>query len=324
MSTHPSEAFTDESDRPVYEHLVQPRGGWLARLWVNLLLRVLVKWTGGLRINIGELRQRQLDFGRRLARLPPGVRRESENCDGVPAEWLIPQDAVDERVLLYVHGGAFVARSPDLHTTMVAPWCRELRTRALLVDYRLAPEHPYPAGLDDVYRAYRWLLARGHLATQIALAGDSAGGNLVLALLHRLKAAGEPLPSCAVLLSPFVDFTLSSPSIVSESRRDPLFTTVFALAIRGLYAPPERLLDSGVSPLYADFRGLPPLLVQVGSTEMLLDDSRRTATRAHEAGVDVCLEVWDRMPHVFQALPMLPQAHEAGRRIVDFIAKKSG
>lgn len=308
---------------PTYLHYIKGTDGWYKRVQINLLLRLLVKWTSGIRLRVGLLRQRQLDFGRRVANIPTDVRREALNRDGVSGEWLTPGNAVAGRVILYVHGGAFVAQSPDLHVTMVAPWCRALSSRALMVDYRLAPEHPYPAAINDVYAAYRWLILEGWSPNRIVLAGDSAGGNLALALLHRLKAAGEPLPVCAVLLSPFVDFTLSGASIVRESRRDPVFTLAFACAIRGQYAPPERFLDPTVSPLFGDYQGLPPLLFQVGSTEMLLDDSTRAAARAHAAGVQVELEVWHKLPHVFQALPMLPEARQAAKRIVDFIARQA-
>lgn len=310
-----------ELETPTYLRYMRGSNGWYKRVWINLLLRLLVKWTSGLRLQVSLLRKRQLDFGRRLANIPTDVRREALNCDDVSGEWLTPENAVAGRVILYVHGGAFVAQSPDLHVTMVAPWCRELRSQALMVDYGLAPEHPYPAAIDDVHAAYRWLMSEGWNPKEIVLAGDSAGGNLALALLHRLKGAGEPLPVCAVLLSPLVDFTLSGASIVRESRRDPMFTLAFACAIRGQYAPPERFLDPTVSPLFGDFQGLPPLLFQVGSTEMLLDDSTRAAARAHAAGVQVELEIWHRLPHVFQALPMLPEARQAAKRIVDFIAR---
>lgn len=310
-----------ELQKPTYLRYMKGSDGWYKRVCINLLLRLLVKWTSGLRVRVGLLRQRQLDFGRRVAHIPTNVRREALNCDGVSGEWLTPENTVAGRVILYIHGGAFVARSPDLHVTMVAPWCRALCSQALMVDYGLAPEHRYPAAIDDVHAAYRWLISEGWNPKEIVLAGDSAGGNLALALLHRLKAAGEQLPVCAVLLSPLVDFTLSGASMVRESRRDPVFTLAFACAIREQYAPPERFLDPTVSPLFGDYQGLPPLLFQVGSTEMLLDDSTRAAARAHAAGVQVELEIWHRLPHVFQALPMLPEARQAAKRIVDFIAR---
>ena len=196
--------------------------------------------------------------------------------------------------------------------------------RALMVDYRLAPEHCFPAAPDDCHAAYRWLLAQGYQPNEIVIAGDSAGGNLALATLQRIKAAGEPMPSCAVLLSPFVDCTLSGESMLSNEPHDPMFTLSGMLVIRRLYVQPEQFMDPSASPLFADFSGLPPMLIQVGDIEMLRDDAVRTARKAHAAGVAVELEIWEGMPHVFQALTILPQAAAASERIVAYIGEKTG
>src|SRR5262249_48112380 len=157
----------------------------------------------------------------------------------------------------------------------VSLWCRALKARALMVDYRLAPEHPYPAAIDDCHAAYYGLLEQGIEAKNIVVAGDSAGGNLALATLQRIRAEGKPLPSCAVLLSPFLDFTLSGKSALGNARHDPIFTLAFAIGIRGFYAQPGQHVNPEVSPLFGGFAGLPPMLFQVGSSEMLLDDSTR-------------------------------------------------
>lgn len=302
---------------PPFARLV-PTGTGRWRLWlVSLLLRVLVKWKLGWRIDVGHMRRQQGQLDALIRRKLPAGLLQAASCDGVPAHWLGEAPRTG-RVILYLHGGAFVARSPYLHAAMLRGWCEALGARALMVDYRLAPEHPYPAAMEDCHQAYRWLLAQGYQAGQIALAGDSAGGNLALALLHRIKAAGVPLPACAVLLSPFTDFTLSGVSMARNARRDPIFTPAFALMLRSQYVAPERFLDPTVSPLFGDFRGLPPLLIQAGSTEMLLDDAVRVAVRARDAGSHAELEIWERMPHVFQALP-LPQAAMASQRIAQFI-----
>jgi acetyl esterase/lipase len=226
-------------------------------------------------------------------------------------------------VILYFHGGAFILRTPGAHTALVASLCRRLRARALMVDYRLAPEHPYPAAADDCHAAYGWLLAEGVAPRDIVLGGDSAGGNLVLVTLQRIQASGGPLPACGVAISPVVDFTLSSRSLVANERRDPLFNLPAVVPLRGHYAPPEQHCDPGVSPLFGDFSNLPPLLFQVGSNEMLLDESTRAAARAHAAGVTVELEIWQHMAHVFQILP-LPQARVALDHIAAFIARHAG
>lgn len=288
------------------------------------MLRMTVKRTPIIDVDFEQLRAQQAGFDARFARIDPQTRRTPVDCGGVAAEWVDVPESRPERVLLYFHGGAFVFRFPALHAGMVSGWCRRLGARALMVDYRLAPEHPFPAAPDDCHAAYRWLLAQGHDPCNIVFGGDSAGGNLVLATLHRIKTAGEPMPSCAVVLSPVVDFTLSSRSIVANVKRDPMFALGALIGLRGFYAQPERFLDPAVSPIFGDFAGFPPLLIQVGDIEVLLDESTRVAARAHAAGVPVELEIWDRMGHVFQAMASLPQAGAAARNIAGFIARRSG
>ena len=156
------------------------------------------------------------------------------------------------------------------------------------------------------------------------IAGDSAGANLALATLQRIKAAGEPLPACAVLLAPVVDFTLSGRSLVTNAGCDAMLSLSDLVAFRALYSPPERYLDPAVSPLFGDFQGLPPLLFQAGSHEMAVDESTRAAAKAHASGVKVELEIWDRMPHVFQAIASLPQAAQAAEHVRGFIARHAG
>lgn len=306
-----------------HRHIDPARGRWIRDL-LNLLLRVTVRWQLGLHINVPQLRGRMEKLNKQAPPLCPDVRREPVHCDSASAEWIVPSACRTERVLLYVHGGAFVARTPELHAAMVSAWCQALGARALMVDYRLAPEHPYPAALDDCHVAYRWLLRQGIAPTQIVIAGDSAGGNLALATMQRLKAEGAPLPTCAVLLSPFLDFSLGGKSVLDNAHADPVFTLAFGIGIRACYAHPRQYLDSGVSPLFGDFAGLPPLLFQVGSTELLLDDSGRAAALAEAAGVTVQLEIWERLPHVFQYIAALPQAREAAQSIVGFISSHTG
>ncbi len=296
-----------------------PEGRWKCRM-LSMALRLLVKSGHGLNIDIRKLRKQfeRLD-GQAPKAFPTDVQRTAVNCNGVAAQWLTPNHCRQERVVLYIHGGAFVAYTPEVYAAMVAGWCQPLKARALMVDYRLAPEHPFPTALDEAFKAYHWLLEQGHKADNIVIAGDSAGGNLVLALLQRLRDERQPLPSCAVLLSPFLDFTLSGASALGNARHDPIFTLAFAIGIRGFYAPAELHGQAAVSPLFGSFAGLPPLLFQVGSTEMLLDDSVRAAAKASAAGVPVQLEIWKRLPHVFQMIAALPQALAAQRHIVSFV-----
>jgi acetyl esterase/lipase len=312
-----------KAELPDYARLIRPRAGAWRRRWLNLLLHVTVKRSGNGR-TIREMRARQARMDERFGRVDPRTRRTAVNCSGVAAEWIDVPETRSGRTLLYLHGGAFAFRFPKIHAGMVSRWCRGLAARALMVDYRLAPEHPYPAAVDDCHAAYRWLLAQEHDARQIVIAGDSAGANLALATMHRIKAAGEPLPACAVLLAPVVDFTLSGRSLVTNAGRDAMLTLADLVAFRSLYSPPERYLDPLVSPLFGDFQGLPPLLFQAGSHEMAVDESTRAAAKAHASGVKVELEIWDRMPHVFQAIASLPQAALAAEHVRRFIARHAG
>ncbi|WP_411959546.1 alpha/beta hydrolase [Pseudomonas sp. s4] len=293
-------------------------GRWKRRL-LNLLLRLSVKSRHGMGIDIQRLRKQFAQLDRQGQALPTDVLRTRVSCNGTPAHWLSPASCRQERVLLYIHGGAFVAYTPQIYAAMVANWCRPLKARALMVDYSLAPECPFPTALDQAHATYRWLLEQGTRPEHIVIAGDSAGGNLALALLQRLRDEGAQLPSCAVLLSPFLDFTLSGASALGNARHDPIFTLPFAIAIRGFYASAEKHASPEVSPLFGSFAGLPPLLLQVGSTEMLLDDSVRAAASAAAAGVPVRLEIWQQLPHVFQMIAALPQALQAQRNILDFV-----
>jgi len=300
-----------------------PGGAW-RRARLHLALRLMAKRMRTGRADIPLLRAKGAAFDLKFAQPDPARRSTRLAGDGVPAEWIDVPESRPDRVLLYLHGGAFLFRFPNLHATLAARWARPLRARILMVDYRLAPEHPYPAAPDDCHAAYRWLLAQGASAKSIVIAGDSAGGNLALVTLQRIKAATEPLPACAVVLSPVVDFTLSGASLLTNERSDPMFTLAGLLAMRSLYARPEHFLDISISPLFGDWRGLPPLLFQAGDIEVLRDESVRAAERARAAGVDVELEIWDRMAHVFQALALLPQSALAAERCVRFIAKHTG
>lgn len=308
---------------PYVRHIVHP-GGSLRRWWLHLMLRMTVKRMPVLDVDVAVLRAKQAGLDARFARIDPTARRTPVDCGGVVAEWIEVPETRPDRVLLYFHGGAFMFRFPSTHAGIVARWCRPLGARTLMVDYRLAPEHPFPAAVEDCHAAYRWLLAQGQDPRQIMLGGDSAGGNLVLTTLHRIKAAGEPMPACAVLLSPVVDFTMSGRSIIANEKSDPMFALSGLLAMRSLYAQPERFLDPSVSPLFGDFAGFPPLLFQVGGIELLVDESMRAAARAHAAGVAVEVEVWARMAHVFQAFAQLPQAGAADERIVRFAREHAG
>lgn len=312
------------SELASYVQSFKVAGGFWNRLGLNLLFRVAFKGRLNFKSNIGKMRRQQQALDVRLNPDDGVIVRSNVEAQSFAAHWLQAAGAKPERVILYVHGGAFLFSTPRTHGRMVGQWCKALNARALMVDYRLAPEHRWPASIDDCHAAYSWLLASGIEAHNIVLAGDSAGGNLSLALLHRLRESQEPMPACAVLISPFVDFTLSSRSLILNERSDPMFTFNGIASIRNHYADPEQFLQPTLSPVFGDYQGFPPLLYQASSTEMLRDESLRSAECAHAAGVDVVVELWQGgLPHVFQIFHQLPQAHVAVQRIIAYVRKQT-
>lgn len=295
-----------------------PAISWRAR-WIELLLRVTVKRRMAPDVDLAALRDHYQAFDRRRFATPIDAQRTPVNCAGVPCEWLELPTSQPGRVVLYLHGGGFALRLPNLYARFAARLARALDARVLLVDYRLAPEHPFPAGVDDCLAAYRWLLDQGIAAHDIVIAGDSAGANLALATLLGAKAAGVAPPACAFVISPPVDLTLASPSFVANERSDALFRLATLVLLRGRYVGADRLLDPLVSPLFGDLAGLPPLLLQAGTREMLRDDAVRFAERARSAGVPVDLELWHGMQHCFQLLSFLPESARAIEAIARFV-----
>ncbi|MFD5639490.1 alpha/beta hydrolase [Streptomyces sp. NPDC127077] len=219
---------------------------------------------------------------------------------GRPALELEPAGASGRGRLLYLHGGGYVVGSPDTHAGLVGELARRAGLRATSVDYRLAPEHPFPAALDDGLAAYRELLASGTDPRDLVLAGDSAGAGLSIATLLAAREAGLPQPAAVVVFSPWVDLTLTGESIRSKEGADPIFTAADVRACADLYIGSGDRAQHLASPVFADLTGLPPLLVQVGANEVLLDDAVRLAGRAGADGVEVTLEVGPGLPHVFQ------------------------
>jgi acetyl esterase/lipase len=248
------------------------------------------------------------------------IRSEPVEASGVPAEWIIPEGLESAQVILFLHGGSFTAGSIASHRTLAANVAIAARSRALLIGYRLAPEHPFPAAVEDAVAAYEWLLSQGYAPGQLVLAGDSAGGNLALALLVLLRDRRRPLPAAAVCLSPGPDLTFSGESWVFNAKKDILIEErkerqAVDLYLRG--ADPRTPL---ASPSFADLRGLPPLLLQVGSHEVLLSDVTRFAEKARLAGVEVTLEVWPDMQHEWQfAARLMPEGRQAISRIGEFV-----
>ncbi len=242
-------------------------------------------------------------------RAPRGVRCEPVTIGGLRGEWLIPEEVERERVLLYLHGGGYCIGSIDSHRGFIARLARYAGMRALAIDYRLAPEHPFPAALDDARAAWRYLLDRGVDPERAAIAGESAGGGLTMATLLATRDAGEPLPATAVVLSPWVDLTLRGASIDANDRYDYIPRRALE-RYASRYAQQTPRAHPFVSPARAELHGLPPLLIQAGEAETLLDDARLLHTRARAAGVESTLSVFPDMIHAFMVMG-LPGAREA-------------
>ncbi len=292
---------------------------------VNALLRIMLRSPLRHDADIAALRRRYEELDARHFPLDERVTREPVLCDGVPSHWVRVPETRPERVIFYLHGGSFAYRFPNSHAAFAARLCRRLEARALMPDYRLSPEHPFPAAPDDCEAAYRWLLASGVAPSHVVFVGDSAGGNLALVTLLRALRARAPLPACAVLLSPGVDCTLSSRSMVDNADRDPMLRLNNLLVLRNHYVTnPTQVTHPDVSPLFGEFAGLPPLLLQVGSSELLRDEAVRAAQKARAAGVDVELELWPETPHVFQIVSFLPESVLALEHIVRFVLARTG
>ena len=233
-----------------------------------------------------------------------------------------PQKQLPDHVLLYLHGGGFVYGLTPQHLEMVAYLAQKINIRALLVDYRLAPAHPFPAPLDDCLTAYRWLLKQGVSARNIVVAGDSAGGNLTITSLMKLRDSGDPLPSAAVCLSPVADF--SDRGNLAEGFNDPLLPRRARGRYHKSYVAHHDARDPLISPVFGDWHSLPPLLVHVGEDEILQADALRIRELAQAAGVDVRLEIYPRMWHVWQIFMALPQAIQSLDDIAQFLRSHLG
>jgi acetyl esterase/lipase len=250
------------------------------------------------------------------------VQCSAVTANNVPAEWIVPVGLSTEQVVLYVHGGAFYSGSLAGAHPVAAKVALAGNARVLTIDYRLTPEHPFPAALEDTLAAYEWLLASGISPAAIVLVGDSAGGTLVLALLVRLRDQGRALPRGAVCLSPTTDLALSGDTWTLNARNDLLLDPDKIRAAIDLYLQGTDPRTPLASPLYADLHGLPPLLILVGSEERLLSDATRLAAKAQAAGVTVILEVWDRMQHGWHiTADFLPEGRQAIARVGEFIER---
>lgn len=254
--------------------------------------------------------------------LPEDVRFERIEAGrtAVPAEWAIAPNARDDRVVVYLHGGGYVMGGVDTHRGLVADLSRAASARVLSVDYRLAPENPHPAAVEDAASAFLHVVESGVAPGSIAIGGDSAGGGLTVAALLHLRTEGAALPGAAFCISPWSDLTLSGESMQSKAQEDPMVQAESLGMMAAAYLAGADAATQTASPALADLTGLPPLLVQVGTREVLLDDARMLAKAAESVGVDVTYEEWEDMIHVWHAFASLvPEGHAAIERIADHL-----
>ena len=250
----------------------------------------------------------------------PDAKCEKVDADGVPAEWVAAPGIDSQRAVLYLHGGGYAIGSINTHRRLAYDISAASSARVLLIDYRLAPEHPFPAAVDDAAKAWRWLLQQGFTSDRLAIAGDAAGGGLTIATLVNLRDRKLGLPACAVAISPWIDLEGQGASITTRAAQDPMVQKAGLLWMAGLYLAGKDPRTPLAAPLHADLTGLPPVLVQVGTAETLLDDATRLAEKLYRAGGDVRLAVWPDMLHVFPFFaPILSEGRDGCREIGQFI-----
>lgn len=272
-----------------------------------------------------EMRREGMDAFGEMSPLPGGLTHTAIDIDGLAAERLDPRDAVEGRALLYLHGGGYCIGSPKSHRAIAARFADQARATTFVPDYRLAPEAPFPAAVDDALKAYRYLLDEGYAPHRIAIAGDSAGGGLTLATALAARDAGLPQPACLFLISPWADLGHHGPSYAAMEPLDPMITVAGIKEYAAHYGAGADLNHPQLSPARADLTGLPPMLIHVGQHEVLLSDSVTLAQTAGLHGVEVRLEIWPEMIHVWHAFhDMLGAARTATSQASQWMAARLG
>lgn len=254
---------------------------------------------------------------------PEDVKAEPVDVNGVEAEWVSAPNARPDRIILYLHGGGFIAGSINTHRNLASKIARSGKARALVTDYRLAPENPFPAQLEDTFTAYKWLISEKQIKPEsIIISGDSAGGNLAISVLVKIRDEGLPLPAAAICLSPVTDLTASGESMKSRAEKDPMITPEAIELMINSYLDGTDPKNPLASPLYADLSGLPPIFIQAGTSEVLLDDSTRIAQKLESEGVETEIDIWEDMIHVFATFAdIAPESKQAIEKIGNFIEK---
>ena len=262
-----------------------------------------------------------MDMFIKFQRLPAGTENPAVMVGITPAEWVRVPGSREEHAILYLHGGAFVMGSPATHRELAARLSAATGTRLLVLDYRLAPEHPFPAAVEDAIAAYHWLLGQGYSSDQVVIGGDSAGGSLTIQTLLALRDAGDPLPAAGFCMSPPLDWVhFDGESYQTRARVDPWITEEMCRFTGGLYVGENDPATPLLNPLDMDLKGLPPLCIHAGDDEVLLSDSVRLAERARDAGVEVDFKIWSGMWHVFQTnAASVPEARQSLDEIGRFV-----
>ncbi len=296
----------------------------IQRFLIELIIRFQMKRRFRRNPDVMLLRPMMNAITKRPTRVPEDVRISSMDLGGVRTERVASTRADESRAILYIHGGAFVAGSPETHRALTWRLAQPLRAPVYVIDYRLAPEHPYPAGLDDAVAGYRALIERGLKPERIAVAGDSAGGNLTFALALRLKAIDVALPGALVCLSPATELFDDLVSHRENGESDAMFDPRLRGKVPPIYCPSVAASDPFISPLRGDVSGFPSTLIQCSAVELLRDDSIEMAKKLRDAGVDVDIEVWPKVWHVWQlSADVVPEARQAIDKIVSFLRRTS-
>lgn len=291
----------------------------MASLQAKLILKALslqpFGWAKG---SLADQRGRQEELTR-IFKIPANINITRVGADGVPAELIEVKNSGDA-IILYLHGGAYAVGSPHVHREFLSRLAKACRVKVVAIDYRLAPEHPFPAALEDTKTAYRWLVSRGHDPSTIVIAGDSAGGGLAIATLVSLRDEGNPLPACAVCISPWVNLATANETL--DQHHDPILNAEILAHFAHAYAGQIDTHYPLISPIFADLKGLPPMLIHAGTNEILRDQITQFYEKARLAGVEVELELWEDLFHVFQMVPILPETKQSLKRVAEFITRK--
>ncbi|WP_079035694.1 alpha/beta hydrolase [Streptomyces albus] len=300
-----------------------PKATALLERWIQAAGTIAPALAGKGSLSWTQVRE---SYGRQLAAAlpaPRGVTFERTELDGVPAMLAVPEEVTDDRTLLYLHGGGYVHGAVEAYAGLTGHYAQRLRARVFVPDYRQAPEHPFPAPIEDVVTAYRALLAAGCAPEKTAISGDSAGGAMVITLMRKARAAGLPLPAAGVAFSPWADLTHSGPSARSRAHTDPLCSVDFLDALARTFLGDALPTDPDASPVFADVRGLAPTLIQMGENEVMLSGGITLADRLAEQRVRTTLEIWPGMFHVWHLLAgHMTESDEALDNAVSFITRE--